>query len=214
MDDPYMAEQDMYFIYVCVCVCIYKCTWLHAYRYVCREAKYQHILLFFKKHPTSSLAEKVPSLWLTSAFTSDLCGLPKAGRAMKGKIIKASRQATSWFMRKRGRMPLSLLTGTSQLSWAASSGSCLTDVLQSKAMSFQFESGGCFVQPIACQMRLQTGTKYLKATGLCHVQYPALAGALQSDYWVPSCAISKAAFLHCFPSLIWISDGGNLLSPR
>lgn len=109
-DDPYrkwsMAEQQhMYFIYMCICVCIYKCTWIHVYMHtdtcVHISTQYQNILLFSKKHPASSLAENVPSLWLISAFTFDLCGLPKARSAMKGKRIKASRQVTCWFMQKK-----------------------------------------------------------------------------------------------------------------
>lgn len=94
MDDPsrkwsMAKQQHMEFIYVCICVCTYKCTWLHVYMHTdtCAHisTQYQHILLFSKKHPAPSLAENVPSLWLIPAFIFDLCGLPKARSAVKGE---------------------------------------------------------------------------------------------------------------------------------
>lgn len=151
-----------------LCGCIYKCTWLYFYMHthmcVHISTKYQHILLFSKKHPASSLAENVPSLWLISAFTFDLCGLPKARSAMKGKRIKASRQATSWFMQKKREdatvCPHRNITIVLSSQLCVLPHRCAPE--QGHILSVSV-FGGCLLQPIVCQMRLQlTGTKYLK----------------------------------------------------
>lgn len=133
----------------------------------------------------------------------------KEKSTMSWRGIKASRQATSRFTQKRGRMPLSVLVRKSLLPWAARPASCPADVLQSKATSsFQFRplmAALCIPLFAGWDCSL-TGTEDLQSSALCQVQFScrSLTYFTQSDYWLPSSATSEAECLHCSPSQTWI----------